>query len=107
MISPARAFFQAEPPKKPNNWRQKHDDFIASIRASKVAFQAVKEGKELPPPPPPTYDPGNARLRMRRKQNSPCCIVFIDVQPLESTSEMTTAQDLAVRVQAAALGNFF
>lgn len=48
---------KAEPPKKPNNWRQKHDDFIASIRASKVAFQAVKEGKELPPPPPPTYDP--------------------------------------------------
>lgn len=48
---------QAEPPKKPSNWRKKHDDFIATIRAAKAATQIMKDGGPLPPPPPPTYDP--------------------------------------------------
>ncbi|XP_054479033.1 zinc finger C2HC domain-containing protein 1A isoform X2 [Anoplopoma fimbria] len=46
-----------EPPKKPSNWRKKHDDFIATIRAAKVITQVMKDGGPLPPPPPPTYDP--------------------------------------------------
>ncbi|XP_068438329.1 zinc finger C2HC domain-containing protein 1A isoform X2 [Clinocottus analis] len=48
---------KAEPPKKPSNWRKKHEDFIAAIRAAKVVSQVMKEGGPLPPPPPPTYDP--------------------------------------------------
>ncbi|KAM5281231.1 LOW QUALITY PROTEIN: zinc finger C2HC domain-containing protein 1A [Ctenodactylus gundi] len=46
-----------EPPKKPSNWRRKHEEFIATIRAAKGLDQALKEGGKLPPPPPPTYDP--------------------------------------------------
>ncbi|XP_034416545.1 zinc finger C2HC domain-containing protein 1A isoform X2 [Cyclopterus lumpus] len=48
---------KAEPPKKPSNWRKKHEDFIATIRAAKVVSQVMKDGGPLPPPPPPTYDP--------------------------------------------------
>uniref|UniRef100_G3NCQ9 Zinc finger C2HC domain-containing protein 1A n=1 Tax=Gasterosteus aculeatus aculeatus TaxID=481459 RepID=G3NCQ9_GASAC len=48
---------KAEPPKKPSNWRQKHEDFIATIRAAKVVDKVIKEGGPLPPPPPPTIDP--------------------------------------------------
>uniref|UniRef100_A0A673B7A2 Zinc finger C2HC domain-containing protein 1A n=1 Tax=Sphaeramia orbicularis TaxID=375764 RepID=A0A673B7A2_9TELE len=42
---------------KPSNWRKKHDDFIATIRAAKAISQVMKDGGPLPPPPPPTYDP--------------------------------------------------
>lgn len=48
---------KAEPPKKPSNWRRKHEDFIATIRAAKGITQVLKEGGPLPPPPPPSYDP--------------------------------------------------
>uniref|UniRef100_A0A3P9K3J9 Zinc finger C2HC domain-containing protein 1A n=1 Tax=Oryzias latipes TaxID=8090 RepID=A0A3P9K3J9_ORYLA len=48
---------KAEPPKKPSNWRKKHEDFIATIRAAKSLTQVMKEGGPLPPPPPPSYDP--------------------------------------------------
>ncbi|KAI3355160.1 hypothetical protein L3Q82_018027 [Scortum barcoo] len=48
---------KAEPPKKPSNWRKKHEDFIATIRAAKSLTQVIKDGGPLPPPPPPTYDP--------------------------------------------------
>ncbi|XP_040210412.1 zinc finger C2HC domain-containing protein 1A isoform X2 [Rana temporaria] len=46
-----------EPPKKASNWRRKHEDFIATIRAAKGLDKIIKEGGELPPPPPPSYDP--------------------------------------------------
>ncbi|XP_059749213.1 zinc finger C2HC domain-containing protein 1A isoform X1 [Bos taurus] len=46
-----------EPPKKPSNWRRKHEEFIATIRAAKGLGQVLKEGGKLPPPPPPSYDP--------------------------------------------------
>ncbi|XP_041103463.1 zinc finger C2HC domain-containing protein 1A isoform X3 [Polyodon spathula] len=46
-----------EPPKKQSNWRRKHEDFIATIRAAKGLTQVMKEGGPLPPPPPPSYDP--------------------------------------------------
>lgn len=48
---------KAEPPKKQSNWRRKHEDFIATIRAAKGITQVMKEGGPLPPPPPPSYDP--------------------------------------------------
>ncbi|XP_077410900.1 zinc finger C2HC domain-containing protein 1A isoform X2 [Vanacampus margaritifer] len=48
---------KAEPPKKPSNWRKKHEDFLAAIKASKASMKAMKEGGPLPPPPPPMYDP--------------------------------------------------
>ncbi|KAM4687882.1 zinc finger C2HC domain-containing protein 1A [Discoglossus pictus] len=54
-IKPIKA--RPEPPKKPSNWRRKHEDFIATIRAAKGVDQILKTGGELPPPPPPTYDP--------------------------------------------------
>ncbi|CAH2285456.1 zinc finger C2HC domain-containing 1A [Pelobates cultripes] len=44
-----------EPPKKPSNWRRKHEEFIATIRAARGIN--LKDGGELPPPPPPSYDP--------------------------------------------------
>ncbi|XP_053323548.1 zinc finger C2HC domain-containing protein 1A [Spea bombifrons] len=46
-----------EPPKKPSNWRRKHEEFIATIRAARGLTQNLKEGGGLPPPPPPSYDP--------------------------------------------------
>ncbi|XP_048385636.1 zinc finger C2HC domain-containing protein 1A [Stegostoma tigrinum] len=46
-----------EPPKKPSNWRMKHENFIATIRAAKKMSQTMKDGGSLPPPPPPLYDP--------------------------------------------------
>ncbi|XP_041924816.1 zinc finger C2HC domain-containing protein 1A isoform X1 [Alosa sapidissima] len=46
-----------EPPKKQSNWRRKHEDFIATIRAAKGLTQVMKDGGPLPPPPPPSYDP--------------------------------------------------
>ncbi|KAK1173815.1 zinc finger C2HC domain-containing protein 1A isoform X1 [Acipenser oxyrinchus oxyrinchus] len=46
-----------EPPKKQSNWRRKHEDFIATIRAAKGLTHVMKEGGPLPPPPPPSYDP--------------------------------------------------
>uniref|UniRef100_A0A1A8PSV8 Zinc finger C2HC domain-containing protein 1A n=1 Tax=Nothobranchius rachovii TaxID=451742 RepID=A0A1A8PSV8_9TELE len=48
---------KAEPPKKASNWRKKHEDFIATIRAAKAVTQVMKDGGPLPPPPPPSYDP--------------------------------------------------
>ncbi|KAM9626680.1 zinc finger C2HC domain-containing protein 1A isoform 2-T2 [Trichechus inunguis] len=48
---------EPEPPKKPSNWRRKHEEFIATIRAAKGLDQVLKEGGKLPPPPPPSYDP--------------------------------------------------
>ncbi|KAF5897489.1 zinc finger C2HC domain-containing protein 1A isoform X1, partial [Clarias magur] len=46
-----------EPPKKVSNWRRKHEEFIATIRAAKGLDQVMKDGGPLPPPPPPSYDP--------------------------------------------------
>uniref|UniRef100_A0A670YJ92 Zinc finger C2HC domain-containing protein 1A n=1 Tax=Pseudonaja textilis TaxID=8673 RepID=A0A670YJ92_PSETE len=46
-----------EPPKKPSNWRRKHQELLAAIRAAKGVDQVLKEGGKLPPPPPPSYDP--------------------------------------------------
>ncbi|XP_072855160.2 zinc finger C2HC domain-containing protein 1A [Pogona vitticeps] len=46
-----------EPAKKPSNWRRKHEELLAAIRAAKGVDQVLKEGGKLPPPPPPTYDP--------------------------------------------------
>ncbi|XP_072306719.1 zinc finger C2HC domain-containing protein 1A [Eucyclogobius newberryi] len=48
---------KAEPPKKPSNWRKKHEDFIAAIRSARSVSQGLKDGDPLPPPPPPSYDP--------------------------------------------------
>ncbi|CAL8311715.1 unnamed protein product [Merluccius merluccius] len=54
-LKPIKA--KAEPPKKQSNWRRKHEDFIATIRAAKGITQVIKDGGPLPPPPPPSYDP--------------------------------------------------
>lgn len=55
------AFKQPEPPKKQSNWRRKHEEFIATIRAAKGLDQVIKDGGPLPPPPPPSYDPGKKK----------------------------------------------
>ncbi|TRZ02374.1 hypothetical protein DNTS_028157 [Danionella cerebrum] len=54
-VKPIKA--KPEPPKKQSNWRRKHEDFIATIRAAKSVNQVMKDGGPLPPPPPPSYDP--------------------------------------------------
>ncbi|XP_073535578.1 zinc finger C2HC domain-containing protein 1A [Phyllobates terribilis] len=54
-VKPIKA--KPQPPKKLSNWRRKHEEFIATIRAAKGLDQIIKEGGELPPPPPPSYDP--------------------------------------------------
>uniref|UniRef100_A0A8C0H982 Zinc finger C2HC domain-containing protein 1A n=1 Tax=Chelonoidis abingdonii TaxID=106734 RepID=A0A8C0H982_CHEAB len=46
-----------KPLKPRSNWRRKHEEFIATIRAAKGLDQTLKEGGKLPPPPPPSYDP--------------------------------------------------
>lgn len=66
--------FQPEPPKKQSNWRKKHEDFIATIRAAKSYSHVTQDGGPLPPPPPPTYDPGE-RIRkftlfQKKKKNN-------------------------------------
>ncbi|XP_068504907.1 zinc finger C2HC domain-containing protein 1A isoform X1 [Syngnathus scovelli] len=48
---------KAEPPKKPSNWRKKHEDFLAVLKLSKANARAMKEGGPLHPPPAPTFDP--------------------------------------------------
>uniref|UniRef100_A0A3B4ATU6 Zinc finger C2HC domain-containing protein 1A n=1 Tax=Periophthalmus magnuspinnatus TaxID=409849 RepID=A0A3B4ATU6_9GOBI len=55
--SSVKVSYFAEPPKKPSNWRKKHEDFIAAIRAARNVSQGTKDGEPLPPPPPPSYDP--------------------------------------------------
>lgn len=43
-----------EPKVKPNNWKAKHEEFIAAIRYAKMAGKIEKEGgnvASLPPPP--------------------------------------------------------
>nr|CAH8832300.1 unnamed protein product [Trichobilharzia regenti] len=51
----ARKLAQVEARK--HNWRQKHEEFIQSIRAAKEYTIAKQTGRPLPPPPPPTIDP--------------------------------------------------
>ncbi|XP_066991356.2 DNA ligase 1 [Anabrus simplex] len=46
---------QLKGPSKKDDWRKKHEDFIATIRAAKQAQAHVKAGgnlRDLPPPPP-------------------------------------------------------
>uniref|UniRef100_S4RNS8 Zinc finger C2HC domain-containing protein 1A n=1 Tax=Petromyzon marinus TaxID=7757 RepID=S4RNS8_PETMA len=57
---------QSQPlPQKKSNWRQKHEEFVKTIRAAKGVTQALKEGGPLPPPPPPSLNPDYVQC--------PCC----------------------------------
>jgi len=47
----------APKPSNKQNWRQKHKEFIQTVRAARQVTAALKQGKELPPPPPPTINP--------------------------------------------------
>ncbi|XP_039202769.1 zinc finger C2HC domain-containing protein 1B isoform X2 [Crotalus tigris] len=58
---------------KKSNWRQQHEDFISAIRAAKLATQAMKEGRPLPPPPPPSINPGKTRSFQKRTNFNKCC----------------------------------
>ncbi|XP_065844192.1 zinc finger C2HC domain-containing protein 1A-like [Oscarella lobularis] len=40
-----------------SNWRKKHEDFIAAIRAGREVTRALQSGAPLPPPPPPAENP--------------------------------------------------
>lgn len=68
------AFKQPEPPKKQSNWRRKHEEFIATIRAAKGLDQVIKDGGPLPPPPPPSYDPGKKKSKKSKRKKK----LFID-----------------------------
>jgi len=47
-----------EPPMRKNNWREKHEGLVSTIRAARGAELARERGEPLPPPPPPTINPG-------------------------------------------------
>jgi len=49
---------QPEPAAKKSNWRQKHEDFVRTIRAARGVQAAMDRGEPLPPPPPPSINPG-------------------------------------------------
>uniref|UniRef100_A0A8C7ZM89 Zinc finger C2HC domain-containing protein 1A n=1 Tax=Oryzias sinensis TaxID=183150 RepID=A0A8C7ZM89_9TELE len=57
VLKPIKPKVSGQPDQKQSNWRKKHEDFIATIRAAKSLTQVMKEGGPLPPPPPPSYDP--------------------------------------------------
>ena len=42
---------------KQSNWRQKHEEFIRTVRAAREATVAIKEGRKPPSPPPPVINP--------------------------------------------------
>ncbi|EDO46282.1 predicted protein, partial [Nematostella vectensis] len=42
---------------KRSNWKQKHEEFLATVRSARQVTTAVKRGEPLPPPPPPTINP--------------------------------------------------
>lgn len=44
-------------PIKSSNWRQKHEEFMRTVKAAREATTAIKEGKKLPPPPPAAINP--------------------------------------------------
>ncbi|XP_055322293.1 zinc finger C2HC domain-containing protein 1A [Sitodiplosis mosellana] len=59
---------KAQKPKKvvarTNNWRQKHEEFIAAIRNAKKVQQHLAKGgklKDIPPPPPSSENPDYIR----------------------------------------------
>ena len=49
---------QPEPAAKKSNWRQKHEEFVRTIRAARGVQAAMDRGEPLPPPPPPSINPG-------------------------------------------------
>ena len=40
-------FFQTSKKPKPNNWKSKHEEFIAAIRYAKMAGKVEKEGGKI------------------------------------------------------------
>ena len=40
-----------------SKWRQKHEEFVANIRAARKITAAQKAGEPLPPPPPAAVNP--------------------------------------------------
>ena len=52
-----RPLYEKSKSQSKSNWRQKHEEFIKTVRAARGVTAALKEGKELPPPPPPTINP--------------------------------------------------
>jgi len=49
---------QPEPSSRKSNWRQKHEEFVRTIRAARGVQAAMDRGEPLPPPPPPSINPG-------------------------------------------------
>jgi hypothetical protein len=98
---------RAEPPVKKNNWRQKHEEFVRSIRAARGVQAAMDRGEPLPPPPPPTINPDYVQCDFcgRRFNESAAArhIVFCKEQherlPKKKPEQMTAAQKMAVRTQ--------
>ncbi|KAF1526192.1 Zinc finger C2HC domain-containing protein 1A, partial [Eudyptula albosignata] len=99
-----------EPPKKPSNWRRKHEEFIATIRAAKGLN--LKDGGKLPPPPPPSYDPDYIQCPYcQRRFNENAAdrhINFCKEQAARITNKGKLAADtkgkLPTRTQAGSMG---
>ncbi|CAL8104699.1 unnamed protein product [Calicophoron daubneyi] len=56
-VQKEREFKLAQIEQRKKQWRQKHQEFINSIRAAREFTEAKKTGAPLPPPPPPSVDP--------------------------------------------------
>lgn len=54
-----------------SNWRDKHEDFISTIRAARQVTRAVQEGKPLPPPPPSKIDPSLVQCQYCQRRFNP------------------------------------
>ena len=52
-------------PKKKNNWKQQHEQFVASIRAAREVTQAMSKGAPLPAYTPSAPNPDYVQC--------PCC----------------------------------
>lgn len=76
---------------KAGNWRKKHEEFIAAIRAAKMAQAHIAKGGKLSdlPPPPPSSNPDyiqcphcNRRFNeTAAERHIPKCATFLHNKP--------------------------
>lgn len=55
--TPTKSHSELTASAKKSKWRQKHEEFVANIRAARKITAAQKAGEPLPPPPPAAVNP--------------------------------------------------
>lgn len=48
-------------PRPKTHWRERHQEFIGAVSASRQVEHALKTGAPLPPPPKTSFNPGKIR----------------------------------------------